>query len=642
MIEKAQDVNADPILRERFADSAFTQLDQRSNDSITRYYFEEAIETYYGLEKYDKSIAASRKVYNLSREVKDSADMALALYNTADSYYAKENNDSAFYYYAQSEKLYDKIGDVRTLGEIILYKAYVYYNAGEYEMCESEAFRALSYLQEQNKITHVYNCYNLIATALDGQDDNEQALKYYNKALDQLNEFYKEGYYSEADINQYRASCYNNLGGVYVKMARYNEAKKLYSDALKSGNLQEDYPSLYAKLLNNLAYAKFRSGDHTGLPQMFFRSLAIRDNLNNISGIVASNKHLGEYYLYKGDTARAISYTKQAYEQAEDINSHFDILTTLKKLSEIDTKNRYFYSNRYIKVNDSLSDVAKKNRNYFARIEYETDRLETEKEELIKRNSFIIGLSAVILLFVAAIFIIYYLNSRNKKLLLIQEQQKANEEIYQLMFEQQSKIEKVREEEKTRIAMELHDGILNNIYAVRLNLEFINKKADDESIAKRKEYIKELQKVEMEIRGVSHDLSRNVIFQDKSFKDLLESMITGQMNNFNTFFEAEIDNDVDWEAMPNTQKVNIYRIIQEGLQNINKYSNASHAIVEVKKDGSNINITISDNGVGFDPEKAKGGIGIRNLRKRTASLNGQVMINSGIGRGSTIEVVFPF
>jgi signal transduction histidine kinase len=377
------------------------------------------------------------------------------------------------------------------------------------------------------------------------------------------------------------------------------------------------------------------------LPEMFYQSLAIRDSLKNISGIVASNKHLGEYFLYKKDTSAAVSYLKQAYEQADEIDSHYDILTSLKMLSEIDKPNRVFYQNKYIRVNDSLQFVAKKNRDYFARIEYETAKLQTEKEELIKRNSFIIGVSAVILLFVAAIFIIYYLNSRNKKLLLIQEQQKANEEIYQLMFEQQSKIEKVREEEKSRIAMELHDGILNNIYAVRLNLEFINKKSDEESIVKRKEYIKELQNVEMEIRGVSHDLSKNVVFKDKSFKDLLESMIISQKNNFNTVFEADIDQAIDWENMPNTQKVNIYRIVQEGLQNINKYSNANHARVEITKDGKNLNIAIVDNGVGFDPDKTKGGIGIKNLKKRAASLNGQISISSKAGKGARIEVVFP-
>jgi signal transduction histidine kinase len=639
LFEKAEKAPNDS-LREKFLDSVYSALEDHPNDSLTRYYYKKAIESYYYIREYDKSLLSSKQAYRLSVSAKDTATMARALYNAGDSYYAKANNDSAFYYYTQSEKLYSKIDDLGSLGEVLMYKAYVYYNSGEYELCETEAVKALKLLQNEQKTALIYTCYNLIAIALDGQNNNPEALKYYELALDELKEFEKEGYSPES-IEEYRASCYNNLGGVYVKMDNHAEAIRLYKEALKTPGLKQTNTSLYAKLLNNLAFAKFKSGDYTQLPEMFHESLAIRDSINNVSGIVASNKHLGEFFLYKKDTIRALNYLKQAYKLADEINSHYDILTTLKLLSEVDTKNRFFYSNKYITVNDSLQEVAKQNRNYFARIEYETAKLQNEKEELIKRNSFIIGVSAVILLFVAAIFIIYYLNSRNKKLLLVQEQQKANEEIYQLMFEQQSKIEKVREDEKSRIAMELHDGILNNIYAVRLNLEFINKKGDEESIAKRKEYIKELQKVEMEIRGVSHDLSRNVVFQDKSFKDLLESMIISQKNNFNTMFEADLDQEIDWDAMPNIQKVNIYRIVQEGLQNINKYSNAGLARVEITKKGNTLNIAIIDDGIGFDPEKVKAGIGIRNLKKRAASLNGQMIINSDIGSGSRIEVVFP-
>ena len=222
-----------------------------------------------------------------------------------------------------------------------------------------------------------------------------------------------------------------------------------------------------------------------------------------------------------------------------------------------------------------------------------------------------------------------------------QEQQKANEEIYQLMFEQQTKIDKARAEEKSRIAMELHDGILNNIYAVRLNLEFINRNTDEESVAQRKEYIKQLQTVESEIRGVSHDLSRNAVFFEKSFKDVIESLVLTQKNEFNTAFDVDIDPNINWENLPNIQKVNVYRVIQEGLQNINKYSVAKNAIVEIKKNNEAIELTITDDGIGYDPDKVKGGIGLRNLRKRASVLNGKLDIISAPGKGAKIHIVFP-
>lgn len=641
LLDKANDSSLDIKTQEKYLDSAYVELSDNKNDTLTRFFYRKTTAGYYNLSIYDKALKSSRKVFNLAFDDKDTLDMARSLYNTADSYYAKSNTDSAFYYYTQSEKLYRELNDLSSLGEIVLYKAYIYYDYGEYVLCEAEAIKALRLLLNENKVVHLYNCYNLIATSLDGQNNNTEALKYYQNALEQVQYFKNEGY-TDTDIAFYRATSYNNMGGVYVKMENYREAIRLYNEALKFANLKNDSPSLYAKLINNLAYANFQAGRYENLPNLFFRSLRIRDSLNNKSGIVASKINLAKYFAFRKDTTQAITYLKEAHTEANKIKSHFDILNSLKLLSNMDKHNSVFYSNRYIKVNDSLQEIAKLNRDKFARIEYETDKLEDEKEALIKKNSFTIGVSAVVLLFLAAIFIIYYLNSRNKKLLLIQQQQKANEEIYQLMFEQQSKIESARSEEKNRIAMELHDGILNNIYAVRLNLEFINKKADEESILKRKEYIKELQKVESEIRGVSHDLSRGDLFKgDKSFSAMLGFMITSQKNNFETAFDITIDDSLDWDAMTNVVKVNVYRIIQEGLQNINKYSEAKHAHVSVSKDGSAIAVTITDDGIGFDTGKAKGGIGLRNLKKRAAMLNGNFEVVSSVGNGTAIKVVFP-
>ena len=641
LLSKGQNYSLPDSIREQYFDTIYSEIKNHNNDSLSRYYYRQTESGYYNLQLYDKSLAVNKRLYNLAQNAGDTLAMARALYHSADSYYGKAKMDSAFYYYSQAQTLYKDLKDFSLLGEIILYKAYVYYNIGEYALCETEAVKALSLLEKQDKVTHIFNCLNLIATALDGQNNNEKALEYYEKALYQLNKFPEQGHPDDL-IAYYKASCYNNMGGVYVKMQKHSQAISIYKEALKLTDFKEENPSLYAKLINNLAYAKFKLGEHSDLPQLYLVSLKIRDSLNNKSGIVASNINLGEYYAFKQDTLQAISYLKKANAQANEIKSHYDILNSLKLLSEIDKKHSTYYYNRYIAVNDSLQEIAKQNRDKFARIEYETDKLQDEKEALLKRNSFIIGISAVILLFIAAIFIIYYLNSRNKELLLVQEQQKANEEIYQLMFEQQSKIDSARKEEKNRIAMELHDGILNNIYAVRLNLEFINKKADEESILKRKEFIKELQNIETEIRSVSHELSRSADFnQGKNFKNMIEFMVLSQKNKFDTEFEAVIDDTIDWESISNFCKVNIYRIIQESLQNINKYAQAKLAVVKMEGSSSDIKITVTDNGQGFDVEKAKGGIGLKNLKERASAINATIKITSKPGQGTIVQVLFP-
>ena len=639
LFEKGENTSLDDTIRAKYLDSVYVQLGDNRNDSLTRLLYRRTALAYYTMSRYDKSIKINKKVFKLAAAADDSLTMAKSVYLLGMSYYERSNIDSAFTAYQTAEKIYTAL-DSPDLGGVVLYKAYVYYDIGEYEMCESEAFKALRLLQKQNLNTEIYNCYNLIATALDGQDNSVEAMKYFKFALDQLSTFKQEGYTDDV-IDVYTATCYNNMGLVYEKMGLLNDAVKIYDKALSYSNIRSSNPNFYAKLLNNLGHAKFKQGDRSDSPLMFFKSLRIRDSLNNIAGKVASRINIGEYYAATGDTSKSIEYLKLAYRDATRIKSSTDMLTSLKKLADIDRINSGTYSDKYIHITDSLKKIAKLNHNKFARIEYETDRLRDEKDELARKNSFIIGVSVIVLLFVAAIFIIYYLNSRNKELLHIQEQQKANEEIYQLMFEQQGKIDSARSEEKNRIAMELHDGILNNIYAVRLNLEFSNRKTDEKAIETRKGFIKELQNVEAEIRAVSHDLSRSIAFnQDKNFENILGFMITSQKNKFDTVFQADLDSEINWQDMPNTHKVNIYRIIQEALQNVNKYSEARHANVSIKKEEDNMVITVTDDGVGFDTNATAEGIGLKNLKKRSEALDGKIEIESRIGFGSTIKVEF--
>jgi tetratricopeptide (TPR) repeat protein len=123
-------------------------------------------------------------------------------------------------------------------------------------MCETEAFKAIKYLEVENKATDLYACYNLIALSLDEQENNSDAIRYYQKAFDVIDDFKKEGY-SESQIAINKASCYNNMGGVYVKMGQHKKAIEIYRQALAMPDI-ESQSRLYAKLLNNLAAAKYK------------------------------------------------------------------------------------------------------------------------------------------------------------------------------------------------------------------------------------------------------------------------------------------------------------------------------------------------------------------------------------------------
>lgn len=298
------------------------------------------------------------------------------------------------------------------------------------------------------------------------------------------------------------------------------------------------------------------------------------------------------------------------------------------------TKKTY-YSEAYIKLIDSLQTVERTTRNKFARIAYETDQLEVNNEVLTKKYKNIIIGSVIGFLFLSTFLIVYRLKIKNKELLFMQEQQKSNEKIYQLIINQKQQSEFARNEERNRIAMELHDGIVNRIFTSRFNLMQLQ----SEQPEKKEQLINEMANTEIEIRKVSHELQQNLSFQDNSFQEAIIRLVESQQNEFQTKFDISIDKYINWSLVTSENKIHIYRIIQEALNNVNKYSKATNCNVFIFKTGDKITFRISDNGVGFNPDKKKPGIGLKNMNQRIKSLNGVLKITSDKS-GTLIEVIF--
>jgi signal transduction histidine kinase len=384
-----------------------------------------------------------------------------------------------------------------------------------------------------------------------------------------------------------------------------------------------------------------KSGNYKNVNSMFFESLRILDSIGDESDVLYKKIHIGEYYLSQKDTTKSIKILKEANALAIKIKNSNEILASLKLLSELDKNNRVFYANEYIKVSDSINLVQKNTHNKYARIEYETSRIEDENKVLTKENFYILIISFGLILILGILIVLRYLKYRNKELEFIKKQQSANEEIYMLLTEQQKKIDTAKNNEKARMAKELHDGVMNKIYGVRMNLGVFNSSVDVETIEKRKIYITELQNIENELRTISHDLSRTSFFEGNDFNVLLIGLVENQKEFTNTQFEFINDGMYEWESVENIYKINLYRIIQESILNINKYANASKCVVKIEKDDNNIlKLSIIDDGQGFDMASKKGGIGLTNMKERANSLKGQFNIKSKIGKGTKIEVVF--
>lgn len=241
------------------------------------------------------------------------------------------------------------------------------------------------------------------------------------------------------------------------------------------------------------------------------------------------------------------------------------------------------------------------------------------------------------------ILLFYFIKSRNlknKELLFIKEQQNSKEEIYNLMLNQQHRIEEGKYSEKNRISQELHDGVMGKLTGIRLNLFILKKKQDPETIVKCLPFIDDIQNIEKEIRQISHDLNQN-IFDDKvTFISIVKNLFTMIKSHSDIEFNLLVDEKIDWDVMNYNIKINIYRIIQEALQNIDKYAQATKVNINMFKNENYIHITIVDNGIGYKLDSSKKGIGIENMKKRMAEINGIFQIETKINEGTRINLIF--
>ena len=621
--------------KEKTLDTISFYLLKQENDSINRNLLFKVANKYYELNKYDKYLKLTKKVKEFALKQQDTFHMAKSLYFLGEYYEEKAQLDSSFSYYSQSEKLYRNLKDTLNSGRTALYKAGILFDSGNFTESEIGAIKALKLLSKTNNTRLVYESFNLLALSLKELNNFEESLKYFDLALNQLQRLENEDYPKEKLVKS-RISCFNNIGRVFEKQKNYKEAILFYEKGLALQNLKLNYPKSYAMLLDNIAYSKLKEGDFKDIEILFFESLKISDSIGIAQGIISSKINIGEYYLYKNDTIKGLSYITEGYKLAKKSKATPFIIRSLKLLTENDTKNKIYYSNLYIEVNDSIHRLERITRNKFARIAYETDQIEEKNEILSQKNTAIIFGTGIIIIFLGVFFALYRLKSKNKELLFIKEQQEANEKIYQLILTQQSETDQARNEERNRIAMELHDGIVNSIFTTRFNLIQL----DPTALDNKEQLVNELEKTENEVRRVSHNLTQNLLFEDKSFPQILTTLAESQKNQYNTKFDISVDKYIDWSVVSSENKIHVYRIIQEALQNTNKYSKAERCYIMLLKTGDKITLRIWDNGIGFNPEKVKYGIGLKNFKDRIKALNGELKISSTSEKGTTIEVIF--
>jgi len=183
--------------------------------------------------------------------------------------------------------------------------------------------------------------------------------------------------------------------------------------------------------------------------------------------------------------------------------------------------------------------------------------------------------------------------------------------------------------------------VLGRLFGARLNLDSLNKFTDEESIKNRFNYLDELKNIEQDIREISHDLNREKYVLINNFVAIVHNLLEEQKTSFAPEVKFSIDESIKWDTVPNAVKINLYRILQESLQNINKYANATSIFVGLESHDEQVTLKVSDDGAGFDVSGRKKGIGLQNMLSRANECNGSLDITSRKGKGTTIEITVP-
>ena len=612
----------------------------KANRNLSLLYFES--------QDYENYIAINRFNHSLGKQINDSSAVKVAGSNLGIIYRYFEKKDSAYYYYSEALKFYQpnelseyRAADLFHLAEILQVEKI-------YGAAEEAAIKAIILLnklpESQNQLNLLWNSYNLMGIISRETGNFEKALDYYEKS----------NRYAKKLENGFLTEVYsiNNKAFVYRQLGDFKKAIELYQSLLPLRPKYEDEdPSFYPTILTNIADTKLESGNYSflELKNMFSESYNLTKELNDEVLRMNVSLHLSKLYKERKKEDSIIKYANEALNIATEVSANEIKQKALLILSEItEGEKGKSYLREHIRLTDSLSKEERRVRNKYARIEFETDQLEAEKqkieaenEQISKENFYLALLSIGLLLTAILMYLFISQRAKNRKLKLIQVQQKANEDIYNLMLGQQDKVDEARTNEKKRISEELHDGVLGRLFGTRLSLDSINFKEGKEAMMTRANYIGQLKTIEEDIRKISHELNTDFV-SGTGFVDIVSELIENQTQAYGLKYEFNYSDDVSWDIVPNKTKINIYRIIQESMQNIYKHANAKSVKISISLEKSVICLDIIDDGEGFDTSKSKKGIGLKNMASRVEDINGKITFTSQSGNGTTVNVKIPY
>jgi len=313
---------------------------------------------------------------------------------------------------------------------------------------------------------------------------------------------------------------------------------------------------------------------------------------------------------------------------------YYGLSVTYKELKNI--PDAYKWLQQYSRLSDSISSSNLKARVNALEIKFHNAENQKKIAELNTANTkaaldaknsrlinWLLGSTSLFLLAVA-VFILFFYRSYKRS-----SAQKVQIEITQAMI-------KAQEEERRRVARDLHDGLGGMLTTVKLNLEDYTHENQHAGNTELQNIISQVNGSVTELRRIAHNMMPEMLLKlglEASLKDLCKLLTTKSLHV--DFQCLGIQNTIRVE-----EQIIIYRIIQELLTNIVKHANAENVLLQCAQHGAVFFITIEDDGKGFDTDllTQMNGIGLTNIKNRVAYLHGNVELLSREQQGTSINI----
>lgn len=468
---------------------------------------------------------------------------------------------------------------------------------------------------------------------------NDKAISYHLKAktvFEELND--KKGI----------SEVYNNIAIIYANDGNLEKALDYFKYSLDIETEIKDKKGI-AESANNVGAVYYYLQEIDSALTYFKTSAKMERDLGNYAGVGASYNNIAQVLMVNNRTSDAKAFIDSAYYYAKEYKVAVDIETALFNYSQFyeiknDTDLALEYYKQFSTFKDSILNVETNSKIAELEIEFQTEKKEkkilvqrthlAEKElDLSRKNYYILGLVAL----AVVLLLLGYLVYSQQKLKNRQLQRENQLKDAMLQIETQSKLQ----EQRLRISRDLHDNIgaqLTFIISSLDNLKYgfkLPEKLDD----KLKTISEFTSSTINELRDTIWAMNKN----DISIEDL-QVRISNFIKKANVAAE-DVKFDVafniaqsEYHKFTSVQGMNIYRIIQEAVNNALKYANATQITIHLSAEKEHLKFEVKDDGQGFKLESSNSGNGLNNMKKRAQDIEADFNVSSEINSGTIVTL----